>query len=441
MNSTDLKIVITGFGGVTGAGDEAEFRAAWLAGESSVTAFEGRKHEGLPPGFGAPAKFVHKDLRGLPGGKGLRPGTMTAHTFLAVGGVGRALLDAGLDDPAADPPSVAERRGAFVGTYTNFPAMQKHLRLVHAMGSPEAAESGDYSIDDSRIGGGMKGFTSFDFLKLMNNMPTAHVSIQANVRGPANTFLGHSSVGLQALGRAWDSIRLGHADQFIAGASGPGTIEGLCLIRQSRGMFAASESAPAEASRPFDSASTGLVPADGAAAFVLETERSAAERGATALASLAAYSESFSLPPKDRGPAANSEAFERMIEGLLAEAGWTAESVDYIAACAPGHPDLDAVEAEGLVNLFGVAALGQKLAVHTGVTGFTEAAHGPLGLLGALQAMQDGTLPPMVNLDTPAGALEGMVVRRAPVAADVCRAIAYSLAPEGTMTAVAVERA
>jgi len=441
VNSTDLKIVITGFGGVTGAGDETDFRTTWLAGESSVVAFEGRKHEGLPPGFGAPARFVHKDLRGLPGGKGLRPGTMTAHTFLAVGGVGRALLNAGLEDPAEDPPSVTERRGAFIGTYTNFPAMQKHLRLVHAMGAPEAAEAGDYSIDDSRIGGGMKGFTSFDFLKLMNNMPTAHVSIQANVRGPANTFLGHSSVGLQAIGRAWDSIRLGHADQFIAGASGPGTIEGLCLIRQSRGMFASSASAPAEASRPFDSESTGLVPADGAAAFVLETEQSAANRGATALASLAGYSESFVLPPKDRGPATTSEAFERMIQGLLAEAGWTADSVDYIAACAPGHPELDAVEAEGLVNLFGLPALSRKLAVHTGVTGFTEAAHGTLGLLGALQAMQDGTLPPMVNLETPAGALEGLEVRRVSVTADIRRAIAYSLAPEGTMTAVAVERA
>ena len=92
MNSTDLKIVITGFGGVTGAGDETDFRTSWLAGESSVVAFEGRKHEGLPPGFGAPARFVHKDLRGLPGGKGLRPGTMTAHTFRLMDPVSQRMM-------------------------------------------------------------------------------------------------------------------------------------------------------------------------------------------------------------------------------------------------------------------------------------------------------------------------------------------------------------
>ena len=434
------KTLITGFGGVTGSGDEVAFRTAWLAGESSVRPFEGRKHGGLPPGFGAPADFVHKDLRGLPGGRGLRPGTMTAHTFLAVSGVGRALRNAGLEDPSSDADAVAERRGAFIGTYTNFPAMQKHLRLAHAMGSPEAAVAGDYEIDDSRIGGGMKGFTGFDFLKLMNNMPTAHVSIQANVRGPANTFLGHSSVGLQAIGRAWDAIRLGQADQFVAGASGPGTIEGMCLIRQSRGSLASSDADPATASRPFDAEATGLVPADGAAAVVLETEESATARGATAIAELVAYNELFSLPPSDRGPMDGSAAFERLLHGLLAEAGWDLESVDYIGACAPGHRTLDSVEAEGLVRLFGLESLGSKLAVHTGVTGFTEAAHGALGLVGALQAMQDGKMPPMVNLETPAGALAGLSVRRAPVAADVRRAIAYSIAPEGTMTAIAVER-
>ena len=110
MTIRDLKPLITGFGGVTGAGDEAAFRAMWLEGKSSVRPFEGSKHEGLPPGYGAAANFIHKDLRGLPGGKGLRPGTMTTHTFLAVGGVGRALHQAGLHDPAADADSIADRR-------------------------------------------------------------------------------------------------------------------------------------------------------------------------------------------------------------------------------------------------------------------------------------------------------------------------------------------
>ena len=268
-------VVITGFGAVTGAGDEEAFRALWLEGGSAVAPFEGSGHEGLPPGYGAPVAFSHKELRALPGGRGLRPGTLTSHSFLAVGATGRALASAGLSDPSSDSDGVADRRGVAIGSYTNFPAMKKHLKLAHVMASPDAAEAGDYVIDDTRIEPGMKGFTGFDFLKLMNNMPTAHAAIQANARGSANTFLGHASVGLQAVGRGWDTIRLGLADQMVVGGSGPGTLEGLCLVHRGRGSLASPGLDPSSAARPLDCGATGLVPGDGAAMLILEREETA----------------------------------------------------------------------------------------------------------------------------------------------------------------------
>ncbi|MEE2829762.1 MAG: beta-ketoacyl synthase N-terminal-like domain-containing protein [Myxococcota bacterium] len=441
MTLRSIEAVFTGFGGVTGAGDETAFRASWLGGESCVRPFEGRAHEGLPPGYGAPAAFVHKDLRGLPGGRGLRPGTMTAHSFLAAGAVGRALLHAGLEDPESDPDSVAERRGAYIGTYTNFPAMDKHLRLTHKMGSPDAAATGAYEIEDARISGGMRGFTGFDFLKLMNNMPTAHVSIQANVRGPANTFLGHSSVGLQAIGRAWDSLRLDLADQFVTGSSGPGTIEGLCFIRQGQGALADPALDPASAARPLDVEATGLVPGDGAAAFILETAASATHRGARPIARMAGYAEKFAVPLAGRGPLSDASSVIALLQQVLSEAGWSPSDVDYIAGSALGQQDLDRIEADALATVFGVEAASEGLALHTGVVGFTEAAHGTLGLLGALQSMVDGKIAPTVNLTRAVGGLAAMRPRERAVDRDVRRAVVLGLAPEGTMTALAVERA
>jgi len=433
--SNSERVLITGYGAATpfGLGADA-LHEGMMAGESKVEKLK-EPLDQLRPGYGGVVSLTARDIRGLPNSRDMRPGTMTRYTFLSTLALGNAMAHG---DVPFDEGDAALRRGFYVASYTNSDRFDKYVRFAHHVSGEDA--SGAPTILDSEVPTAIRKFSGFEFLKLMNNMPTAHVSIQANVRGPANTFLGHSSVGLQAVGRAWDAIRLGQADQFIAGASGPGTIEGMCLIRQSRGMLASPSADPETASRPFDATSTGLVPADGAAAFILETEESAAARCGRPLAQLAAYNESFSLPPSARGPLASSADFERLIEGLLAEAGWTADSVDYIGACAPGHPDLDAVEAQGLVNLFGLEALGQKLAVHTGVTGFTEAAHGALALVGALQAMEDATLPPMVNLDVPAGALAGMAVRHQPASADVRRAIAYSIAPEGTMTAVAIER-
>lgn len=434
---TGLKdVFITGWGAVTGSGDEQAWRADWLAGASSVRPVD-EKHQGLPPGYGAPSAFVHKDLRGLPGGRGLRPGTMTQHTFLGVGAVGRALLDAGVLDPASDTPEQADRRGAYLGTYTNFPAMKKHLALVHYMADVDAAAKGEYRRDDTRIMGGMKGFSGFDFLKLMNNMPTAHASIQANARGPANTFLGHSSVGLQAIARAVDALRLDLADEFVAGASGPGTLEGLCLLRRALGLLADEGLDPQTASRPLDRGATGLVPGDAGAAVYLDTGASASTHGRAPRARFAGYGELFVAPTKARGPLPDASAIVAVARAALQDAGWTAADLDYVAANGSGDGELDRLEAAALAELVGPGDA--WIAAHTGVTGFCDAAHGPLGLVGALQAMADGQLPPAVNADQPWPELDGRVSTSASTG-DVRRALVLGLATEGTLTAMVVER-
>jgi len=432
--------VFTAFGAVTGAGDEVAFRESWLEGRSSVRAFDDKAHDGLPPGYGAPLAFVHKDLRGLPGGRGLRPGTLTAHSFNAVGAVGRALANANID-PESDDVETADRRGVYLGTYTNFPAMAKHLKLAWLMADGDSAAAGEYAIDDGAIPTGMKGFTGFDFLKLMNNMPTAHAAIQAGARGPANTFLGHASVGLQAIGRAWDALRLDLADQVVCGGSGPGTIEGLCLVHRGRGWLASPGLEPGAAARPLDADATGMVPGDGGAAFVLETADNAAARGATPLATLVGYDDRLVVPTAERGPLPDAAGVVAPLRAVLEQAGWQPADVDLVSATGSGLPELDEVEAAALAEVFGADHLAGSLVLHTGVVGFTEAAHGPIGLVGALQSMADGQLPPTVGLSSPRGALAGLTPRAAATGRDVARAVVLSVAPEGTVSALAVERA
>ena len=438
--TASAELWITAYGAVTGAGDETEFRAAWMNGSSAVRPFEDG-HEGLPPGYGAAMPWTHKQVRALPGGRGMRPGTMTASTFLAVAGIGRALANAGLDDPAADSPDVADRRGVYLGAYTNFPALKKHLKLVHTMGSPGAAESGQYQMDDSRIMDGMKGFTGFDFLKLMNNMPTAHGAIQAHGRGPANTLLGYSSVGLQTISRACDGLQLGLADQFVAGACGPGTMEGLTLVHRAHGLLADEGLDPARAARPLDMAATGMVPGDGGAAVVIETTESASKRGAAPLAPIAACRDLVVVPTAPRGPVAAWLGIQRLVRTTLDEAGWAPGDVDYLSATGLGLAALDRLEAEAYGAVFGEHLATLYLAVHTGVVGFSEAAHGPVGMVAALQAIQDGMLPPQVNMEECWPGLAGLRRVTQPEAAEINKVLVVSLAPEGTLAAVALERA
>ncbi len=409
-------VVITGWGAWTGAGDDEATRAAWLEGRSSVRAFE-KDLVGLPPGFGGWANIPFKELRGLPGGRDLRPGTLTAFTKLACAAVGRALKNVGLDDPAGDDDAVADRRGVYLGSYTNFPEMKKHLALTHVMGDADASE---YTIDDAKIMAGMGGLRGFDFLKLMNNMPAAHTTIQANARGPANTYLGVSTAGLQAVGRAAEHIDDGLADQIIAGGTGPGTLEGLLLVHASYDALAAEEGA------------AGMVPGDAGACVVLESADSAASRGAVAVARVAGYYDLFAAPRTARGGWADPTPLVRLLRVVLDQAGWDPGDVDYIGATAAGLPDLDSVEAAAYAEVFGPDLGGAALAVHTGITGFTEAAHGTVGLMGAVQAMTDGRVPAGPGL----GSLPG---RSASEDRAVRRAIVVSVAPEGHGAAIAVE--
>jgi 3-oxoacyl-[acyl-carrier-protein] synthase II len=433
-------IVITGLGAVTGCGDDEAFRAAWLAGASAVRAFD-KDAEGLPPGFGAQAAYSHSDVRKLPGGRGLRPGTMTEYTFLACGAVGRALQSAGLHVPEKDTEAVMDRRGIYLGSYTNFPRLKKHTKLTHVMGSPSEAQKGKYVIDDGRISEGMRGFTGFDFLQLMNNMPTAHASIQAAARGPANTLLGHATVGLQAVGKAVDGLRLGIADQFVAGGTGPGTSEGLCAVRHGNHLLASVGGDVTRAARPLDRSATGLVPGDIGAAVVLETRACAEARGAVPLARVVAWSDAFAAPNTPRGGLSDAGPLARLLHRVLAQAGWSPSDVDYVAASGLGLPAVDLGEAAALAAVFGPALPDVAIAVHTGITGFGEGAHAALGLVGALQAMNDGMVPPQVNLDEPWDPLRRM--SRIHVAAErvVRRALVVATSPEGSLVALALEAA
>lgn len=440
MTLRQVDAVITSLGAVTGAGDEVATRRLQLQGGCAVRPFADRDHEGLPPGYGAPVAFAQKDLRELPGGKAMRPGTMTLHTFLAVSAAGRALLAAGIGEAGSEPEATAERRGVIMGSYTNFPELPKHLKLTHSMASPGAAAQGRYEIDDARAEPGMRGFTGFDFLKLMNNMPVAHTTIQAAARGPANTILGHCAAGLQAIGRAWDALLLGQADQVVTGATGPGTIEGLCLVRRGRRCLASPGLDPATAARPLDAGASGIVPGDAGAAFLLETASCAEARGARPLARLVGWDERLVAPQAERGPLPDHRGIVRLLRSVLDRAGWRPGQVDLLSATGAGLPELDAVEAAAIAEVFGVEHASACLVVHTGVVGFTEAAHGPLGLALAMLAMRDGLLASNVGMDHPVAPLAGLTPRPRPVPADVRRALVLSVAPEGTMAALAAER-
>lgn len=428
MSASPETITITGCGAVCSAGDE---RALWVALDAGTPAFRPWAGDGtgLPGVVGAQLGWDRKELRSLPGGKGLRPGTMTWHTVLASGAVGRALADAGIHQPEADPDEIADRRAVILGSMTNFPELDKHVRLTHTMSNEAAAAQGRYEIDDARVMAGMKGFTGFDFLKLMNNMPTAHAVLMANARGPANTYLGGAS-SLVAVARAADQIGAGLADQVVAGGTGPGAHEGFVLARHARREVAELTEVP----NVFP-ASTRAVPGDGAAVFVLEREATASARGARVRARIVVADDRFAEPAVDHG-CATAEQIAHFAHLLLERAGWDPKSVDLVGLSGSGDERIDGPERAAAALVFGPAADGPARVLPGSVIGWCESAQGALSLAAVLQAFEAGRAPGGVPLVGPWAEAEPRVGSRSHAPR---RALVLSAAPGGTLAGLCVE--
>lgn len=380
----------------------------------------------LEPGYGACVTARWPDLRPLPGAKGHRPSTMTRYSYLACGGIGQALLDG-----AVDPEQGQLDRGLYVAEYCNMDAMDKYIKLSHVMSDRTTWTTGEHRIDEQRTMLGLKRFSGFDFLKLMNNMPAAHGGIQGGCMGPCNTFLGFAAAGLQAVGRAGYAIEDGQAKVMIAGGVGSGVADQILMTRGYRGQLSSPDVAPEDACRPFDRGATGIVPGE-AAAFLILGERDDTEQH---YGTLTGYGTGFAPPsthhpdvPETAAPAI--DAARRALE----ESG---ETPDLVVLSGWSWAPMDRLEATVHAEILGDRAADTPVICLGPTVGSTEAAAGPLGVAVALRSLAEGTVPARRFLSDPIEQWRGP--GEAPTEQRAMRtALVLSLSPEGTHAAVTV---
>ncbi len=423
--------VVTGFGACSSAGpSNDEFRAALNAGGGTFEALP-EPLQLLPPSFGGVATRAIKIIRTLPGTRPLRPSTMTRYSFLSTIGLGLALADGDVDVEPDDEAAI--RRGLFLGSYVNLPDMNKYVGMSYLVRDRAHSASGEYVVDDAKVMQGLKRFTGFEFLRLMNNMPLAHGSIQSRAKGPCNTFMGFCNAGLQAIGAGIRALEDGSCDTALCGGAGSAVIEHALLFKNYRGLMSTSDD-PATACRPFCTDASGLVPGEGAAFLALETEEAARKRGATPRARVTGYATGYATPAGPRGLPVDHTNMAGVLQACLDDAGLQATDIDLLVPTGYGLPAMDALELAAHRQAFGDHLDRMQVRCHTPVTGFTEAAHGSLGVAAALCAM-DGTV---TDGWQPGAAIDGY-----PTATDlsrpVRRALVTGFSMEGNASAVILE--
>ncbi|MCP4871301.1 MAG: hypothetical protein GY898_21540 [Proteobacteria bacterium] len=393
---TDDRIFVTGVGAGTpfGLGVDA-LLDGMLAGESRVVALA-EPHGSLAPGYGGEVTLKARDLRSLPNSRDMRPGTMTRYTFLSTLALGSAMAEGEIPWDDGDG---ALRRGFYVASYTNSDRFDKYVRFAHHVIDKDA--DGKPVIVDERVPTAIRKFSGFEFLKLMNNMPTAHGGIQGRCQGPCNTFLGSPSGGLQAIGRAKLAIQDGLADTMYAGGVGSSIHPQMMMVRATRKLESSSDVAPDQAGRPFDQDATGIVPGEAGGCIVLERASTATARGANARAELAGYGEWFTPPSVNRGVPPTPAGPVRAMRRALERAGLEAKDVDVVFAHGESNNDLDRIEALALAETLGPRSADVPVVSMTAHVGSTEAAVGPLNAALAVRVLETGKVPGALNRGNP----------------------------------------
>ena len=229
------------------------------------------------------------------------------------------------------------------------------------------------------------------------NMISGLVSIKHGFMGPNTSVVTACSTGNHCIGTAARSISCGEADVMIAGgaemASTPLSIAGFISARA-----LSTNPDPKAASRPWDRDRDGFVLSDGAGSLVLEEFEHAKARGAHIYAEIIGFGASsdahhMTAPPEDGRGAALA------MTNAIDDAEIDVSEVDYINAHGTSTPLGDIAETIALKSVFGDSV--PQISSTKSMTGHTLGAAGAIESIFCIKAINEGIIPPTINLDNP----------------------------------------
>jgi 3-oxoacyl-[acyl-carrier-protein] synthase II len=368
------RVVITGMGTVNPLGnDVATSWNAALKGVSGVAPLVGFETEDLPVKFGAQIKGLDPEL--VLDKKDARRYDLVLQFAMA------AAVEAMTDSGWVVPPERSERTGVLIGS--GIAGLQTMLDNCEAL-----------------VTRGPRRISPFFVPYAIANMSSGIVSIRYGARGPNSCVVTACTTGTHAIGDAYRIIQRGDAEVMIAGGvEAPVNRLGVAGFAAMRALSTRNED-PQRASRPFDRGRDGFVIAEGGGVVVLESLEHALGRGARIHAEVVGYGMSgdanhMTAPPEDGLGAQLS------MRAALHDAGIAPEDVGYINAHGTSTELNDKTETLAIRKVFGAHA--DKLAVSStkSMTGHALGGAGGIEAIFTALAVQQGKLPPTINLTDP----------------------------------------
>ncbi len=365
------RVVVTGLGALTPLGNNVQ--DTWnglingVSGADQITKFDASKFKTQfaceVKGFNPLDFFDRKEVR-----------KYDPYAQYGMVSADQAIVDSGLDLESTDLERVGVIWASGIGGLLTF-----------------QEEVSDYAKGD-----GTPRFNPFFIPKMIADITAGHISIKYGFKGPNFATVSACASSANAIVDAFNYIRMGKADVFVAGGSEAAV--NAAGIGGFNAMHAIStrNDDPKTASRPFDKDRDGFVLGEGAGAVILEDLEHALARGARIYCELVGTgltADAYHMT----GPHPEGDGARRAMKIALAEAGMQPSDIDHINTHGTSTPLGDVAETNAIRNLFGEHALKININSTKSMTGHLLGAAGSVEAIASILAVHNDIVPPTIN--------------------------------------------
>lgn len=273
--------------------------------------------------------------------------------------------------------------------------------------------------------GGARKVSPFFIPMMIGNIATGNVAIRFNAKGTSLSVMSACATGTHSIGEAFHAIKDGYADAIIAGGAeaviSPLTIAGFQNIK----ALSTNED-PKKASRPFDKDRDGFIMADGAGMLILEEYEHAKARGAKIYAEFCGYGNACDAHHVT-APDPEGAGLAKAIEIAVKEAQVADDAQIYLNAHGTSTHLNDLTETMAIKKALGEKAYDINISSTKSMTGHMLGATGAVEAIASIMALNDGVIPPTINLDEPDEGLDLNYTPNKAVKRDVNVAISTNL--------------
>ena len=251
------------------------------------------------------------------------------------------------------------------------------------------------------VKGLMRNVTPYLVINLSANTAAGEIAYMCGARGPHHFLQEACSAGTNAIGLGFRTIKHGEAEVMIVGGADAGISPTLMASLVNLGALATSwNDQPHRSSRPFDKKRNGFVTSEGSGVLILEELEHARARKAKIYAEILGYGSTCDAYHAV-APLPTGESALKCMELGIEEAGINPEEIEYINAHGTSTIANDETETLAIKKLFGPRVKEIMISANKSMIGHMWGAAGAVEGIFTAKSLQEGIIPPTINLDAP----------------------------------------